>query len=141
MATRTNNDSDPAITVAALGGGALLAWLLLRGRWGFGGGDGGRSGKGDVSASVAAVASAPPPVPAEPPCRVRISGRVVTVNGLPAELRAVVDTCRAAGSAELVVVGDAVVGVADETVRALNRAGVPLSARGDFDISRALGRP
>ncbi len=130
-----SNDDDAAITIAALGGGALLARLLLRGGWGVGGG----GSKG--LASGASVPSSASPAPAGPPCRVRISGRAVTVNGELAALPVVVERCRVSGRAELLVIGDAVVGVADETVRALNRAGISLVTRGDFDISRALGRP
>lgn len=118
MATR---DDSKAPAVAIVGGGALLAWLLLRGGSGFGlGGGGGGAGleaPGDGATVPAAGA-------ALPPCRVRIRASAIELNGAPSDLAATVVACRATGGAELTATGDAIVGLITRTVQALEASGV-----------------
>ncbi len=98
-------------TAAVVGGGALLAWILLRGARGAGG------------ATSAATAAAPPA-----PCQVRIRARSIELDGAPADLPTTVAACRAAGAASVSATGDAIVGVIAETTRALHAAGVRVDA-------------
>lgn len=121
---RTRDNDDTAITVAALGGGALLAWLLLRGPIGGGGG----KPAGDDAPGPSASTPAPP----SPPCRVRIRARGIELNDAPADLATTVNACRATGAADLTATGDAIVGVIAQTARALHAAGVRVNTRPDL---------
>ena len=100
--------ADPA-TVAVIGGVGLAAWLLLRGKGYRLGSEGGTTGKAA-------------------PCRVRIRGDGLYLDGQRDELDAVVTACRAAGVAEVAATGDAIVGVIGQVLAALRDAGVVVHA-------------
>ncbi len=121
--TNRNDKDTPGRTVAIVGGGAFLLWLLMRGDgFGLGGGYGSdRSGSGDGAAP-----SAPSSPPA--PCRVRIDAEGIELDGAPTDLDTMTDRCRAAGSAEVRATGAAIAGVIAEVVHALRAAGVTVWA-------------
>ena len=100
-------------TVAVIGGVGLVAWLLLRGK-------GYRLGSGGGTAGKAT------------PCRVRIHGDGLYLDGQRRELDAVVNACRAAGVAEVAATGDAIVGVIGQVLAALRDAGVVVYAEPDL---------
>lgn len=125
MAHQPNNTGRH---VALAGGGALLLWLLLRG-----------SGSGGASS---APTSAPVPAPApRTPCRVRIDAAGIQIDGGRADVRATIERCRAAGSAEVKTTGDAVVGVVTSVVRGLVDAGVVVSAPPDVWSGSGVPQP
>lgn len=95
-------------TAAIVGGGALLAWLLLRGaRWGTG------SGR-------EAVAARPEPRRV----KLRISDAGITADGAPVTADEAVAAARRTGAAELFATGAARQGAVDELLVALRAAGV-----------------
>ena len=108
MATRKQNNTGR--TIAVIGGGALLAWLLWRGRGkgkGKGsGGDGDRSSASDVVEVW-----------------VR-SGDRVELDRVSSDLATVIARARAAGKARLHVAGDARQGWFENVTNALRAAGV-----------------
>ncbi len=120
MADEEDND---ALTVAAVGGGALLAYLLLRGRWGlgFGGGNPGGSSPSSPGSTAAPVGT---------PCRVRVDSRGISVNGVLSDASAIGPACRGAVHAEITITGGAITGPAQEAVRELKRAHVPVVRKG-----------
>ncbi|MGE0404026.1 MAG: hypothetical protein AB7T06_45385 [Kofleriaceae bacterium] len=98
-------------TVAIVGGAALVAWLLSRGKgWGL-------RGPGDAQAAGAARQSR---------CVVWIRPEGLTVDGVAADLPTVIARCRAAGEAEVHATGDTIHRVVRDTVQALHAAGVRL---------------
>lgn len=105
---------------AAVAGGALLAWLLLRG--GAAG-----AGRGRRLARV----------------RIRVDAHAVTVDGRPATVEAAVASARAVGAAELVATGSARTGTVADLLARLRAAGVvvhatpPVLAVGAFGGGRA----
>lgn len=112
--------------VAVIGGGALLLWLLLRGRgWGLGGGG---AGDGTGPAGAGANATTAAPSEARPRCRVYLHSRGIDLDGTPADLPAVVARCRAGGGADLRTSGGSSVQTIVDVIRALQAAGVPVSA-------------
>jgi hypothetical protein len=113
-------------TVALVGGAALVAWLLLRGKgWGLGGS--GRSVGGGVATTSDTSAGTP-----LAPCRVWIRGRGLELDGAPAELVTVIARCREQGRAEVHATGDAITHTIVDVMRALQRAGVPIDAPPDL---------
>lgn len=116
MADRQHKDSTKR-TVAIVGGGALLLWLLLRGN-GFG------LGRGHAGAAAASATADPTATP----CRVRIDGDGIEVDGERADVATTTARCRAAGAAEVRATGAAITGVIAEVLRALQGAGVRVSA-------------
>ena len=112
MSERKNNTGR---TVAVVGGAALLALLLFRGKgWGLGGSGSGSGGGGGAGGETS--------------CRVRIDADGVELDGLPADLPTTVERCKAAGRADVTATGAAIVGVIAETVRSLKDAGVDVYA-------------
>jgi hypothetical protein len=110
-------------TVAIVGGAALLALLVLRGKgWGLGRDRGDRTGHG------AARTDAPTPA-TRTPCKVRIDERRIELDGEPADLATVTERCRAAGSADVRATGLAIVGVIGQVIQALQDAGVAVYAQ------------
>jgi hypothetical protein len=98
-------------TVAILGGVALVAWLLSRGKgWGL-------RAPGDAQAAGAARPSR---------CVVWIRPEGLTVDGVAADLPTVIARCRAAGEAEVHATGDTIHRVVRDTIQALHAAGVTL---------------
>jgi hypothetical protein len=127
------SDSESRIgrAVLAVGGGALLAWLLFRGSgWGLGRGHSGAGGN-----------SGTPPWPVGPPCRVRLDANGLELDGVRADVSAAVTRCRAAGIAEVTTTGAAIVGAIGEVLAALRDAGVIVLASPDLWELAGLSRP
>lgn len=120
-----DKDNDTAITVGAIGGGALLLWWLLRHVGG---------GSGDGHGGDGAPTSASPPDESRPteaaPCEVFLRGKVIELDGAASDLPTVIAACRASGKANLRVTGDTIQGHLVDFVRALNAAGVAIFAQG-----------
>lgn len=115
-------------TVALVGGAALVAWLLLRGKgWGLGGG-GGR-GLGDAANRAASGDATTTPAQ---PCRVWIRSRGLELDGAPAELATVVARCREHGRAEVQATGAAITGTIVAVLRALKDAGIAIDVPPDL---------
>jgi hypothetical protein len=124
-------DTRTGKTVAVVGGGALLAWLLFRR------GKGWRFGRGGSARAPAARGG--------PPCRVHLVAGGILVDGEHADLPQVVATCQRSGQAEVTASGAAIVGAIADTIAALKEAGVVVHADpGLWDltgIARPGGRP
>lgn len=99
-----------ARTGALLAGGALLAWLLLRGGSGFGFG----GGKGGGARG------------AERRVRLRVSDAGISADGVPVSLDEGVAVAREVGAADLFATGAARQGTVDDLINALRDAGVDL---------------
>lgn len=123
------HESDTtARNVAIVGGGALLVWLLFRGRgWGLGGGP----IVGNAPASTTVDGSASASGSQRLPCRVRIDRDGIHTDGVSTDLPAMTAHCRAAGGAEVFATGDAVSGVVADAIDSLRTAGVTVWATGD----------
>ena len=106
MATRKQNNTGR--TIAVIGGGALLVWLLWRGR---GKGKGSR-GDGDGQSASATM---------EVWLR---GGDRIELDGVSSDLATTVARARAAGMARVHVSGDARQGWVENVVHALRAAGV-----------------
>ena len=114
-------------TVMLVGGAALAAWLLSRGRgWGF------RS-PGDGSGEKADRTR----VPAR--CKVWIRAEGIELDGVAADLPTVIAKCRAVGTAEVHATGDAITRVVHQVVNELRRAGVTLYTT--IDLARVPREP
>lgn len=100
-------------TVAALGGGVLLLWLLLRGKgW----------GRGDDRSEASSATAAHPATP--PRCRVRVDHDGIELDGLRADIPGVVARCRQRGAADVLATGTAISGVVQAVLDALRSAGI-----------------
>lgn len=112
MSDRKNNTGR---TVAVVGGAALIALLLFRGKgWGLGGSGGGTGADRGTGARAH--------------CRVRIDADGLELDGEPTDLPTTVERCKAAGRADVTATGAAIVGVIARTVQALKDAGVDVYA-------------
>jgi hypothetical protein len=110
MVTRKQNNTGR--TFVAIGGGALLVWLLWRGR-GMGKGKGkGKGSEGDHTSTPAAVE-----------VWVR-SGDRIELDRVSSDLATVIARARAVGKARLHVAGDARHGWVENVTDALRVAGV-----------------
>lgn len=97
---------------------AAVLYLRCGAGWGLGGGKGkGEGGKGSAAA-VSDDAGAKR-------CVLRVDATGISLAGEPATLDAAVTACKAAGGAEVRVIGDATQGVWDDLRAALDAAGVP----------------
>lgn len=96
-------------TGALLAGGALLAWLLLRGGSGFGFG---RKGGGAETS--------------ERRVRIRVAADGITADGAAVTLDEAVAIAHDAGGADLFATGAARQGTVDDLIAALRDAGVSL---------------
>lgn len=115
-------DSSTGRTVAVVGGGALLVWLLLRP------GKGWRFGRGSPASAKAAKSG--------PPCGVHLVADGILVDGERADLPQVIESCRRSGQAHLTANGAAIVGAIAATMAALKEAGVIVHADpGLWDIT------
>jgi hypothetical protein len=124
--------NNTGTTVAIVGGGALLLWLLLRGEgWGFGGDGGDGQGDGGHGGGAPGSDDAPTGKAAPARCRVRIDGTGMQLDGVPSDLPTITDRCRAAGAADVHATGAAITGVIAEVVHALKAAGVNVWAEPD----------
>jgi hypothetical protein len=108
MATRKQNSTGR--TIAVIGGGAALAWLLWRGR-----------GKGKGSGSNRVQRSDPVIV------RIR-SGDQIELDGVSSDLATTLVRARAAGVTRVVATGDARQGWITQVIAALKAAGVTIDA-------------
>lgn len=106
MATRKQNNTGR--TIAVIGGGVLLAWLLWRGR-GKGKGNGGNGDRNSAPAVVEVWI---------------LSGDRIELDRVSADLATVIARARAAGKARLHVAGDARHGWVENVTDALRAAGV-----------------
>ena len=121
MAHRDNHTGRNLVLV---GGTALLFWLLLRGKgWGLGGGGGDGLGGAGGGTNVTPTSNEAPAR-----CQVFIRGDHIDLDGTPADLPTVVARCRASGQADVNATGDAIVRAIADVVRALQSAGVLVSA-------------
>jgi hypothetical protein len=108
-----DHDASTALTVAAIGGGALLLWLVLRRPKGWGWGD--RSANQQpVGRRVVSI--------------VVRDGERVDVDGLSTDLATAVNVARVAGTANFRASGDARQGWVSKVFYALADAGVKVQA-------------
>jgi hypothetical protein len=116
-------NDDTGRTVALVGGGAALLWLLLHGGGGFGLGRGGStigaSGKADKLAKVT-------------PVKVRLASDGVTVDGQATDIPGAAALVKARGAADVVITGAAKQGTADELVKALRATGATVWIQGGY---------
>jgi len=123
MANR-DPDNHTGRSVALVGGGALLFWLLFRGRgWGLGGNGAGTGAAGTGAAGTTAAADSE----ARPRCQVFIRAHQIDLDGVPTDLPAVVARCRASGGADVRATGGASVQAVEDVLRALRAAGVSVA--------------
>jgi hypothetical protein len=104
----TDRENNTGLTIAMIGGGALLGWLLWRGR-----------GKGKGDGNDADHGSAPSAVQVQ-----ILGGDRLKLDGASADLATTVARARAAGAARVSVTGDASQGWFERVVHALRAAGV-----------------
>ena len=109
MTTRTQNNTGR--TIAVISGGALIAWLLWRGR-GKGKGNEGDAGN-HRSASVSV--------------RIR-AGDQIDLDGVSSDLTTTVARAHAAGAARVSATGDARHGWVTQVIAALKAANVAIDA-------------
>ena len=106
--------------VALVGGAALLAWWLLRGkRWGLGASGTDAAGTGVTT-------------PPSEPCRLWIRADRIELDGARTELASAVGRCQERGRAEVRATGDAITHSIMDVLRALQRAGVSIDASPDL---------
>jgi hypothetical protein len=125
-----DDDSGTAFTVAAIGGGAVLLWLVLRGRgtgWRGSGNGASTSGGQELPAPRRAIA-----------VFVRAGDRV-DVDGVATDLATTVTLAQAAGAARLSATGDARAGWLSKVYYALMDGGVEIGL--DEKITEPLIRP
>lgn len=120
------NPNHTGRTVAVVGGGALLLWLLLRGKGrGLGMGGTGQSdgtGKDDGSRPNSAPLATTLVEPRR--CQVRIASNGITVDGKPATVAEVVAACKSTEGAEVLVTGGARRADHEDMEAALKQAGI-----------------
>lgn len=129
MAKRTPNN-HAGRKIALVGGGALLLWLLLRGKGlrlgnGAGGTGGGTGDGGGAGATIEARAEL------RQPCEVFIRMRGIDLDRVPADLATIVARCRASGKAYVRATGGARVSDVEDVFRALQAVGVTIDAPED----------
>src|SRR5689334_10019793 len=107
-------------TIALVGGGAILLWLLFRGK-GSGLGSGG-DGPGPAAGETPKL---------RVPCRVFIRAGRIDLDGVPADLPTVVTRCRAGAGADVRSTGGASVQAIEDVIHALQQAKVPITASPD----------
>jgi hypothetical protein len=111
------------ILLAAIAAGVIVGSYLQCGGLGLGPGFGFGKGAGSGTAS-APTATATTTGAAPAPCKIRLDGSGLSVDGKPATASEAAAACRASGTADLVVTGDARSGTYDELRAALDAAGV-----------------
>jgi hypothetical protein len=111
-------------TVAVVGGGALILWLLLRGKgWGLGGkGRGDGEGRGDSEGPSSSPLSTTKVEPRR--CKVRIASNGITVDGNPATVAEAVAACKSTQGAEVLTTGGARQADHEDMEEAFKRAGI-----------------
>jgi hypothetical protein len=124
--TTTRKQNNTGRTVAVVGSGALLLWLLWHGK-GWGGDGVGRRARG--GAVTRQPDASPPASPPPPEVRVSIrSGDRVELDGVSSDLATTVARARAAGVARVIATGDARVGWIANVIGALKAASVTVYA-------------
>lgn len=118
--TRRNDDTTLR-DAAFLGGGALAAYLLLRGFGGFGLGGGGIGSRGDGGGDGLAREA---PERARPFCNVFLRRGRYELEGEPSDFATAVAACRASGRAYIRASGDTRQAALDDLIRALLEGGV-----------------
>jgi len=113
MTTRTQNNTGR--TIAVISGGALLAWLLWRGR-GKGKGKG-KGNEGDAGNHRSASVSV----------RIR-AGDQIDLDGVSSDLTTTVARAHAAGAARVSATGDARHGWVTQVIAALKAENVAIDA-------------
>jgi hypothetical protein len=109
-------------TVALVGGGALLVWLLLRGKgWGLG------EGKGGTGTEAPGTGAIEAPAEHRHPCQVFVRASRIDLDGAPADLPTIVAHCRAGGKAHVQSTGGARVKDVEDVISALQAAGVTVA--------------
>ncbi len=119
---RRSDSSQTGRTLAVIGGGALLAWWLLR----RGSGPGGRSSRDATGTHGGGT-----PAPAARP-RVWVRTARIEVDGVVADLPTVIARGRAAGAVDVHATGDAVTRVIRDVVSSLRAAGVAVYGAPDL---------
>ncbi len=116
----------------------VIAVMLIRCGGGFGFGTGGGlglgAGKGRGLGSNVGTGSGTRRARAPQPCAVRVDAAGITVDGRSATVPDVVTACRAAGGAEVVVVGDARLGTWEALRVALDTAAIATHVRGAGEL-------
>ncbi len=119
----------------ALAAAIVLAILYARcglGGLGLGGGEGDDKGDGkpdSKSTQQLVGGDAGAGKAATPPCKLRLDGTGISVDGKTSTVAGAVDACKKAGSAEMTVVGDAAFGIRQELRDGLRAADVPVLER------------
>jgi hypothetical protein len=119
-------------TVALVGGGALLVWLLLRGKgWGLGGG-GGKGEHGSEAPGTGTIKE--PPAEDRYPCQVFVRALGIDLAGAPTDLPTLVTHCRATGKAHVQITGGASAQTVEDVISALQAAGVTVAITRRFAV-------
>ena len=123
-------DDHTVRNVAIVGAGALVLFLIFRGKgWGFGGNGGsGLSGDGGAVGTPSTTQPAPANLP---PCQVKVREGGIDLDGASADQATTIARCRAAGAARVSATGAAITGQIADLVRALQAAGVNVYATTD----------
>lgn len=121
MAKRKSNAGR---AVVAIGAGAVLVWLLGRGR-GWGGSEDGKSRGGD--SGEASADSTGRTAPLGPPVHVWLRGDRIEVEGVESDLATAIERARATGLAYVYTTGDTIHGRIVDVVQALQRSGVEVA--------------
>ena len=109
----SDRDRSRTKTIAVVGGGAFLLYLLLR------------HGKGWFGKSEGSAAAGRPTPP--PRYRVRVSAAGITLNGQPTDIAGAVAAAQATGATvEVFATGDANYGQREGLIAALKAAAVPV---------------
>jgi len=116
----------------ALAAAIVLAILYARcglGGLGLGGGKGDSKGDDRSQTQKLAGGDAGAGPAAKPPCKLRLDGTGVLVDGKVTTVAGAVDSCKKAGGAEMTVTGDASFGIRQELRDELRAADVPVLER------------
>jgi hypothetical protein len=122
------------ILLLMVAAGVIVGSSLKCGGLGLGPGWGFGSGTGSAPVASATSTSARE-AGTHGTCHVRLDSQGLALEGGASTLEAIVSACKEAGSAELVVTGDARSGSYDELRAALDQARVPYHVRGRPDAT------
>jgi hypothetical protein len=122
------------ILLLVVAAGVIVGSYLKCGGLGLGPGWGFGSGTGSAPVASATTTSARD-AGTHGTCHVRLDSQGFALEGGTSTLEAIVGACKEAGSAELVVTGDARSGSYDELRAALDQASIPYHVRGRPDAT------
>ncbi len=132
----SNKQRRPVRFLFLLALAAAIVLAILYARCGLGGlglgggeGDGKGDGKPDRSTRPLVGGDAGAGKAATPPCKLRLDGTGITVDGKTSTVAGAVDACKKAGGAEMTVVGDTAFGIRQELRDGLRAADVPVLER------------